>query len=123
MSNDQLNAIPCTPAICFAMPAERAYDHDPSRLPEPEAVQREQLEKVIRLADHLLAGKRFYSNGLAYTQDDISVRLCEHKLFRSIIANVALHKEDAEVVAKDLMIRCARQVAADALDIDLWEIA
>ena len=120
------NALSLAPAISSAMPAEMAelaYDHYQSLLPEPEAFQREELEKVIRLADYLLAGKSFHSNGLSYTQDDVAIRFCEHDLFPSVIANFALNKENADLAAKDLIIRCARQVAADALDIDLWEIA
>ncbi len=109
------------PAISSAMPVAPVYDQ--SLRPKPEAINREEIAKVIRLADDLLAGKSFHTKGLCFTKDDVAIRLCEHALFPSIIDNFSLNKAGAELAAKDLIIRCARQVAADALDISLCEIA
>lgn len=87
----------------------------------------EQLAEVIDLADHLLnGGKRetILDDGtrLSYDRDDISVRVFEHDLFPKAIANFTLKHPDAGIVLQDLSLRCAREVAADALGYDLDEL-
>src|SRR5690625_6885950 len=84
----------------------------------------EQLDRVIRLADMLLAGGTFidFRQGMGTASYDIGVVMSElqnHALYDNALEGFCLGHEDA---LRDLKIRVARRTAAFILRIDPEEI-
>jgi|GEM_PF-4221297 len=116
---------------CSVASAELSHDHNTDMCDDDISIQTsrktELLVEVLDLAHQLLRGVVYApiaasGQPLPYSDDDILDRLCNHNCYKKAMLGLALNKPDADLAVKDLILRCATQVAAEAMGLDLDEL-